>query len=163
MTQHDQTDLIATWLKDAYAMETTIIEVLEKQIAMTADLPGIQAGIQTHLEDTRIHAESVQRCLEALGQDPSAIKAGMAKLGGKVQGLMMAIPEDSLIKNALHDYATEHMEIASYKALIIAAQEANLPDIADACQIILRDEEAMAVWLDQQLPTLVRLSLSKAS
>jgi ferritin-like metal-binding protein YciE len=51
------------------------------------------------------------------------------------------------------------MEIASYKALIIAANDVGQPGIADACQGILQDEENMARWLDEQMPTIVREAL----
>jgi ferritin-like metal-binding protein YciE len=87
----------------------------------------------------------------------------MAGLGSKVQGMMMAAPDDSLIKFALQNYSAEHMEIASYKALIVAAEAAGLTQIATACQEILRDEEQMAAWLEENLPMVVRESLAQAA
>jgi ferritin-like metal-binding protein YciE len=154
-------DLITTWLKDAYAMETAIIPVLEKQIEATADYPDVQGGIQRHLEATKRHKDSVQSCLEELGESPSGLKAGMASAGGKIQGMMADIPADNLVKGALQDYSTEHMEIASYKALIVAADDAGLTSVAQTCRSILQDEEQMAAWLDQQLPTIVRATLAQ--
>jgi ferritin-like metal-binding protein YciE len=53
------------------------------------------------------------------------------------------------------------MEIASYKALIVAADDAGLTSVAQACRSILQDEEQMAAWLDQQLPTIVRATLAQ--
>jgi ferritin-like metal-binding protein YciE len=163
MNMVEPKDRIVAWLKDAYAMEESIVEVLDKQVAMTADLPEIQQGIQRHLEATKMHAETVKGCLESLGEETSGLKAGMAKVGGKVQGLMMGMAPDSLVKNALQDYATEHMEIASYRALIVAAQQTGLTEIETACTSILHNEEAMAAWLEQQLPTIVQLELSSAN
>jgi ferritin-like metal-binding protein YciE len=156
MTQHE---MITTWLKDAYAMENAIIPVLEKQVESTSDFPDVQSGIQRHLEATRRHKDSVQSCLEELGESPSSLKAGMASAGGKIQGMMADMPSDGLVKGALQDYSTEHMEIASYKALIVAAEEAGLANVAAACRNILQEEEQMAAWLDQQLPTIVRSTL----
>ena len=75
----DQKEMVATWLKDAYAMENGIVQVLEKQVDMTAEHPEIQSGIQRHLEATRGHADTVRQCLEQLGENPSALKSGMAK------------------------------------------------------------------------------------
>jgi ferritin-like metal-binding protein YciE len=162
--QTDKTrDLVVTWLKDAHAMETGIAEALQKQVDATADTPMVQAGIQRHLETTKGHIETVQTCLEGLGESPSGFKAGVSGLGAKVQGMVMGMPEDSLIKFALQDFSAEHMEIASYKALIIAAEAAGLPEVATACQGILRDEEAMAAWLDENLPMVVRESLAQAA
>lgn len=115
----------------------------------------IQSGIQRHLDATRGHAETVKSCLEQLGESPSALKTGMASLGGKVQALTMGAAKDDLVKSALNDYAAEHMEIASYRALIVAAEEIGQPAIVEACQGILRDEEAMATWLEGQMPAIV--------
>lgn len=156
-------ELIITWLKDAYAMENGIVPVLEQQVKITADQPEIQAGIQRHIEATKGHAETVKTCLEELGESPSSIKAGMAKASGMMQGMMSSVPEDNLVKGALMDYSTEHMEIASYKALIVAAQQEGLTNVVTACESILRDEEQMAAWLDQNLPMIVRTTLNKVA
>jgi ferritin-like metal-binding protein YciE len=155
--------LIVTWLTDAHAMETGIVEALEKQVAASADTPMVQAGIQRHLEATRGHVDTVAGLLEGLGEGTSGLKAGMASIGGKVQGMMMGMPEDSLIKFALDDYATEHMEIASYTALIVAAEDAGLTEVATACRRILRDEEEMAAWLADNLPMVVRETVAQAA
>ena len=78
-----------------------------------------------------------------------------------MQGIMMGMPDDSLVKAALQDYTTEHMEIASYTALIVAARDAGLTRVAEACEGILRDEKAMADWLEIQLPLVVRTTLAQ--
>jgi ferritin-like metal-binding protein YciE len=156
-------EMIVTWLKDAYAMETAIVPVLEKQVDMAADQPDIRSGIERHLEATKGHAESVKACLAELGEEPSKLKAGMASVTGKMQGMMTAMPADNMVKAALQDYSTEHMEIASYKALIVGAQELGLTSVATACESILRDEEQMASWLDQHLPTIVRTTLTQTT
>ncbi|CAA9579934.1 MAG: hypothetical protein AVDCRST_MAG87-3229 [uncultured Thermomicrobiales bacterium] len=148
--------LVVSWLNDAYALENGIAEALEKQVAVAADHPAVQSGIQRHLEATKRHAETVKTCLEQLGESPSGVKTTMATLGAKVHGLTMGAAKDDLVKFALNDYATEHMEIASYKAMIVAAQEIGQAEIAAACQGILSDEVAMAAWLDEQMPALVR-------
>jgi ferritin-like metal-binding protein YciE len=153
--------LFVSWLKDAYSMENAIVPVLEKQVTATASYPEIQNGIQRHLESTKGHADTVRKCLEQLGEEPSALKTGIAEMGGKVQGMMENMPKDNLIKSALQDYSTEHMEIASYKALIAAANELGHPEIAESCREILQDEEAMARWLDQQLPSIVKNTLAE--
>ncbi|MDQ3655384.1 MAG: ferritin-like domain-containing protein [Chloroflexota bacterium] len=154
--------LFVAWLNDAYASENAIVETLEKQVDAAADFPEIQSGIQRHLEASQGHAETVKGCLESLGESPSVVKTGMAEVGGKLQGMMQGMAQDKLVKAALQDYATEHMEIASYKALIVAADDLGHPEIAEKCRTILQDEEAMAAWLDQQLPMVVRATLSQA-
>jgi len=152
-------DMLVAWLNDAHAMELGIIEALEAQVKVAQDHPMVQSGIQQHLDATKRHAETVKGCLEQLGESPSGVKGAMATVGGKLQGMMPGAAKDDLVKAALNDYATEHMEIASYRALVIAAEEAGQPAIAEACQGILADEENMARWLEENTPALVREAL----
>lgn len=149
-------DLILSWLNDAYAMERSIVEVLQRQIPDAKKFPDVQAKIRQHLDATKHHAELDKQCIERLGGSTSALKSGMATLGGAMQGMAAKFADDKLVKAALQDYSTEHMEIASYRALITAAEEAGDQETVRVCQEILRDEEEMAQWLAQNLPTLVR-------
>jgi ferritin-like metal-binding protein YciE len=68
---------------------------------------------------------------------------------------------DELMKNFISDYATEQMEIASYKALIAAARATGEERIAGICQQILADEEDMAAWLDAHMASAARESLAE--
>jgi ferritin-like metal-binding protein YciE len=148
--------LLIAWLNDAHAMETSIAESLERQVDLAKDHPAVQQGIQRHLDATRRHAEIVEGCLEDLGESPSGIKDAMASIGGKVQAMMPAAAKDGLVKAALNDYSIEHMEIASYQALIVAATELGHASIASKLEGIVAEEQAMAAWLEENLPGLVR-------
>lgn len=151
---HNQ--LYLAWLNDAYGMEQSLVQVLENHVKDAKDHPQMQARIQQHLDETRRHAELVKSCIERLGGDTSAIKSGMSKIMGTVQGLSTGAAKDELIKNALADYSAEHFEIASYTSLITAAQTMGDQETARVCQQILRDEESMASWLQQQIPTITQ-------
>jgi ferritin-like metal-binding protein YciE len=151
----DRTGPMIGWLNDAYAMERSTIQILQNHARDAKDHPAMQARIEQHLEATRRHADLVKGCIERLGGSTSALKSGMATVMGTVQGMSTGLARDELVKNALHDYGTEYFEMASYKALIAAAQDIGDQETVSVCQQILRDEEAMAAWLDQQLPGLV--------
>lgn len=153
-------ELFVAWLNDAHAMEKSIVEALERQVDLAKDHPMVQQGIQQHLEATKRHAEIVEGCLDSLGEKPSGMKDTMASLGGKVQGMMPGGAKDDLLKAAMQDYSTEHMEIASYQALILAANELGHSEIATKLQGVLEDEQAMARWLEESMPTLVREAVS---
>ena len=75
---------------------------------------------------------------------------------GNMQSVMTGAFQDELVKNCLSDSAAENFEIASYKALIAAAQEIGDQETVLACQENLREDEAMAQWLDQHLPIVVQ-------
>ena len=145
-------ELIVAWLNDAHAMEQGIAQVLERHAAEAADQPTMHARLQQHLEETRRHAEMVKSCLERLGEQPSTVKTGMASVMGAVQGMSTKMAQDTLIKNALHDYGTEHFEIACYTSLIAAAQDLGDQEMMQVCQQILAEDQAMADFLFQQIP-----------
>src|SRR6266496_12459 len=156
MNDNKQMDMLRTWLKDAYAMEQGIVEVLEKQIPQFDDMPDAQTKIRQHLELTKTHADRVRGCVEQLGDDVSHVKAGMANFLGTVQGLSTVMADDKMVKNAMADYAVEHFEIASYLAIVATCREMGHDEIAGICETIIQEEMEMADWLKQQLPMVVR-------
>jgi ferritin-like metal-binding protein YciE len=94
----------------------------------------------------------VKGCVERMGGETSGIKSGMASVMGAVQGMSTKLAKDELIKNTLHDYGTEHFEIACYTSLIAAAENLGDQETARVCRGILRDDQAMADFLFQQIP-----------
>jgi ferritin-like metal-binding protein YciE len=145
-------ELVIAWLNDAHAMELGIAQVLERHAEEAKDHPQMHAGLQRHLEQTRRHAELVKGCVERMGGETSGVKSGMASVMGTVQGMTTKLAKDELIKNTLHDYGTEHFEIACYTSLIAAAENLGDQETVRACQEILRDDQAMADFLFQQIP-----------
>ena len=157
-------ELVIAWLNDAHAMELGIAQVLERHIEEAKDHPAMHAGLQRHLEQTRRHAELVKSCVERMGGETSGLKTGMASVMGAVQGMTTKMAKDDLIKNTLHDYGTEHFEIACYTSLIAAAENLGDQETAQVCREILRDDQAMADFLFQQIPltTIEMLQLEPA-
>lgn len=147
-----QQDLLITWLKDAYGMELGIVEVLERHAASAKDHPHVRVGLKQHLEQTRQHAELVKGCVERLGGETSAVKSGMATLGGAMQGMMAKLASDELIKNALQDYGTEHFEIACYTSLRTAATAIGDDETVRVVERILQDEVMAAEQLMKLIP-----------
>jgi len=158
----NQRDTLATWLKDAYAMEQGIVEILERQIEQMDDMPDAQEKIVQHLELTKTHADRVRACVERLGDDVSHVKSGLANFLGAVQGMSTVMANDKIVKNALANYAIEHFEIASYMANAAAARDLGYEDIASVCETIIMEEQDMADWLEMQLPMLTRQHMIRA-
>jgi ferritin-like metal-binding protein YciE len=149
-------ELLVSWLNDAYAMEHAMIPVLENHAKDAGDDAEARSRMELHVEQTRRHAELVEGCLERLGSSTSALKKGAASVLGTLQSVATGMFRDEAIKNALSDYATEHFEIAAYRALAEAARQAGEADIEEVCEEIRRDEEEMASWLEERIPTIVR-------
>lgn len=151
-----QKETLIEWLNDAYAMENNLIKTLEQHAKQAEDHPEIQSKIEEHLEQTKEHAEKVKAAIERLGGSVSAIKKGAGMAGGFISGMGAAAAEDALVKNAIADFAAEHMEIASYNALKAAAKQLGDKEIAEMCDEILEQEQEMADWLEENMPTAVK-------
>lgn len=142
-------DKIMTWLRDAHAMERSMERVLQNHVKAAEGYPEIRDRLNQHLLETRAQADRIDRCLRDHGHAPSAIKSTAASVMGMIEGSSTMLFGDELVKNILADYAMEHFEIACYTALIAAAEEVGDETIAETCREILREEQAMATWLEE--------------
>ncbi|HET9949373.1 MAG TPA: ferritin-like domain-containing protein [Longimicrobiales bacterium] len=154
-------ELLTTWLRDAHAMEKSLIPVLQNHADDAKDHPDVRERTQRHLEETRRHAEIVAQCLERLDAKPSRMKSAWSSVMGRFQAMSSEPFRDELMKNFISDYATEQLEIASYKALIAAARAMGQEEIARSCEEILSEEEDMARWLDQHMASAARESIAE--
>lgn len=152
----DKTQMYHAWLRDAHAMEEALIIMLEKQIQETEHKPEIQMRLKAHLEETKEQSKKLESCLKRHGEDTSVTKDALAKFTSAIDGFFMSMPHDSLVKHAMSSYAAEHFEIASYTALIVTANDLGDTETARVCSEILNQEIAMANWLSEQLPNVVK-------
>jgi ferritin-like metal-binding protein YciE len=53
------------------------------------------------------------------------------------------------------------MEIASYRILVNASRQVGDEQTASVCEQILKEEEDMANWLQENIPTLTRQYLAR--
>lgn len=157
----DMRENLLDWLRDAHAME----EQAEKMLTATAErlenYPELRHRIEQHIQETRHQAEQVHLCITRLGGDTSAVKDTTAKMMAMVQGMSGMFVSDEVVKASLASYAFEHMEIASYRALIAAAEACGEPETKQICEQILSEEEAMANWLAEHLPATVQKFLAR--
>jgi ferritin-like metal-binding protein YciE len=152
---------LVAWLRDAHAMELQSIELLEKQAGRLEHYPELLAKVRAHLAQSHSQAQRVERCLARLGAGPSGAKDLAGKMVGATQQLSGLFAGDEVVKSALADHTFEHYEMASYRVLIAAAEEAGEPEVARICEEILHEEEAMADWLAGHLPELTRRYLDR--
>lgn len=152
---------LLSWLKDAHAMEKAAIDILESQEGRMEHYPMLDEKVSEHLETSRRQAERVKGCIKRLGGDTSVIKQGIAKFMGNVGALTNAGAPDEAVKNGIANYTVEHFEIASYRALVAAAEEAGDDETRRVCEEILQEEEAMAEWLEQNLPQVTQEYLQR--
>ncbi|NGR07008.1 ferritin-like domain-containing protein [bacterium SGD-2] len=149
-------DNLLDWLRDAHAMEEQAEQMLTTTAERLKNYPDLRARIEQHIEETRHQAELVRGCIQRLGGDTSTIKDVAAKMMALGQGMSGMFVSDEVVKASLASYAFEHMEIASYRALIAAAEVCGDAETKRVCEQILVQEEAMAQWLAERLPDTVR-------
>ena len=103
-------DTFISWLNDAYAMEKSLVQVLENHANDAKDFPDIRDKDLEHMEVTQRQADTLRQCIESLGSSVSTVKAAMGTASGFFQGISTGMAADELVKNFLADYASEHFE-----------------------------------------------------
>lgn len=154
-------DLVVAWLKDAHAMESTLVNTLNNHARDAKDHPEVETRIRQHAVQTQRHADLIRQCLDRHGHSPSGAKNMLGRLAGLV-GNMHSATRDEILKNCLQDVAAEHFEIACYRSLITAARAIGDSHTAQVCEEILHDEQQMAEWLEQNIPALTTEQLAVA-
>lgn len=159
----EENGIVLTWLNDAYSIENALVHVLERHAKEAKENPQLQTGLNDHLGQTRRHAELVAERITALGGEPSAHQGLLADVIAPVQKLLSgAEDEKGTLANTISDYAAENFEIATYGAILTAAEDTGDADTARVCRQILGQEQEMAQWLDEQLPSLVEGMIREA-
>jgi ferritin-like metal-binding protein YciE len=110
-------DELIEWLRDAYAMERGL-EVSLRKLAEQEALDGdMRERVRLHLQETRNHAEAVEKCLSQMGEETSGVKTVLAQAAEGAMGIGTAFVRDERVKDMLSGCAMEHFEIACYKAI----------------------------------------------
>jgi ferritin-like metal-binding protein YciE len=162
MTQADQK--IVQYLNEAQAMERGLVRVLQSQIAM-APRGGYRRTLETHLKETRSHAQRVQKRLAELGQRDSLLVLGVGLVESAVaQALALGKTpfdllrgsggEEKVLKNAKDACATEALEIATYTAIEQLARAVGDTETAALAASVRAEEEKMLDRLMGQIPKL---------
>jgi len=159
----DVNDNLNDWLRDAHAMEQQAEQMLNAQADRLEHYPELKARIVQHIEETRGQQALLDECMTRRGVSNSVLK----DLGGKLMAFGQAVGgmtvSDEVVKGAMAGYVFENLEIASYTALIAAAQQAGDATTQAACERIIVQEKAMAAWLLEHLPQLTQAFLVRSA
>ena len=149
-------ETLVTSLRNAHALEKQVVSVLESHIKLLDDYPDLRDRLAEHVIETREQARRLEAALEACGSSASVFKDAFLSVMGMGQSSAQGFAEDAVLKAVLADTMTEHLEIASYKTLIVLADMAGKPDLRPRLEESLREEEAMAQWLADNLEAITR-------
>lgn len=152
---------LADWLRDAHAMEEQSATMMRKLSDRLENYPELRGRIQRHIEETEQQAKRLEGCMKRAGAKTSALKDMAGKFSATIQGMSGIVVEDEVVKGHLAHYVFEHYEMASYRILIAAAEAVGDTETRSVCETNLREEEAMADWLAQQLPATTQKYLQR--
>lgn len=155
-------DLLVSWLNDAYAMEESQIEMLERFVKDFEDDPDIVDRLEEHLEESDEQKEQIRAYLENLDSSVSKTKSVLGNIMGAAQGMSTSMRHDTLVHDLLMLHAGEHYEHAAYMSLSIAAQTLGEEEMASTFMSIADEERLMAEWAEQQLSAIIRATLTEA-
>ncbi len=155
MTEHDYNHLLLNWLKSAYAMENSLVNMLDNQAERASIFPEVATRLREHRKESQRHANMVEGCIKRLGGDVSQVRKGMSKLMGELQSKFLDAYQDTIVRDAIVGAASEQFEIASYKAIIALAEKLGDQKTVSVCEEILAEEEDMYHFLNDHLHDLV--------
>ena len=138
-------DVYIEQLKDLYSAESQLIKALPK-MAKAAHSPDLAKGFEEHLEQTKGHAERLEKIFEALDEKPTGKKC--KAMAGLVEEGAEAIEENATpaAKDALLIAAAqrvEHYEIAGYGTVKAFANLLGEEEAAELLDETLQEEVAM--------------------
>jgi ferritin-like metal-binding protein YciE/Asp-tRNA(Asn)/Glu-tRNA(Gln) amidotransferase C subunit len=155
---------VVQYLTEAHASEVALVRVLQSQIAMTPR-GTYRTALETHLGQTREHADRVGARADALGRRSDPLTA-IADLAETVLAQTLALSktpfdlvrgsggEEKVLKNAKDACATEALEIATYTAIEQLARSVGDDETAKLAASIRADEEKMLERIMRELPKL---------
>ena len=161
---------VVQYLDEAHATELALVRVLQEQVAMTPR-GSYRTALETHLGETREHAQRVERRLQELGEGSNPVMAVVGAVQAVV-GQALALGkapfdllrgsggEEKVLKNAKDACASESLEIATYTAIERLARSVGDDVTAELAASIRADEEKMLERLLREIPKLTEAVVS---
>lgn len=111
-------------LRNAHALETQAIQIMERQVERLENYPDVKAGLQRHIMESEGQKRRLEQIMQKHDISASALKETVTGLAGNIAALGHAFTTDEVIKNSFSNYAYEHLEQAAYMSLIAMAEAA---------------------------------------
>jgi ferritin-like metal-binding protein YciE len=153
---HEAREVLIVGLRNAHAVESQAVELLERQVDALEDYPDVQSRVRQHLGETRSQLARLEDCLDHLGERRSAIKDVALSTLGNFMAITNSMTGDAVLKNSFASYSFEHYEIAAYQCLLELAELADEAEIIPLLQQNLAEERSMAEWLASHVRPVTR-------
>lgn len=142
MTDNDPQTQLVKYLTDVHSIEEQARIQMERAPKLVEG--AFAEAFQRHLGETESQEQRVRDRLEAHDASPSKLKDVAGQAGGFGMVLFARSQPDTPGKLAMHAFSYEHMEVAAYELLAIAAREAGDEATAALAETIAEEEREMA-------------------
>lgn len=140
------------WLHDAHAMEKHAESLLQAATLRLEDFPLLQARMKQYTQQTCEQQQQVKDVLKRYDSNWSALKDALGRMSAVGQAASDMLRDEEGVRIAVSSYVFCNYKVATYTALLAAAQQAADSKGTKTFQLILQDEIQMAEWLLHQLP-----------
>lgn len=151
-------------LGDIYDAEHRFLEAQEEMIRQ-ASSQQLQMQIQEHIRQTQQQIDNLNKVHSLLNLRPERVKCDAAT-GLVVEGQKgMREAGNASIRDCLIAGAAakvEHYEIASYRGLIMGAQQMGNQEVLQLLQANLQQEEQTAQKVEQSIPLLLNQAMASS-
>lgn len=149
-------ELFVTGLVNAHAVEKQALSIMTPQVKRIENYPEVADRLRLHIEETEGQIVRLDEILADFDTSGSAVKDLGLSLSGSMAALTHSVAGDEIVKNSFANYAFEHFEIAAYKSLLVLAEDGGFANATLLLTQSLGEEQAMAQWIDDALPTITR-------
>jgi ferritin-like metal-binding protein YciE len=156
-TEHDTNfALFVTALKNAHAMEVEAKQIMSRQLDRLDHYPEVEAKLRSHLDETESQIHRLDEVMAAFDEKASGAKDFITGIVGNMAAIGHAPMDDEILKNSFANFAFENFEIAAYTSLLTIAEGVGEGQAVRILGPSLQEEQAMAAWLSDHLPTVTR-------
>lgn len=150
-------------LADIYDAEHQFLEAQQQMISQ-ANADTIKTMLKEHIQQTEQQIKNLEQVFQALGQQPKREKcsgaSGIVSEGNKLLKAVSGNPALIDLAIAGSQAKVEHYEVASYRGLVMGAEQMGQQQILSLLQENLQQEEQTAQRVEQSTPQLIQQAMS---
>jgi ferritin-like metal-binding protein YciE len=145
MSNNDPETQLVKYLTDVHSIEEQALVQMRRAPDLVEG--ALAESFRRHQGETESQERRVRERLEAHESSPSKLKDYAGRAGGFGMVLFARSQPDTPGKLVMHAHSYEHMEVAAYELLAIAAREAGDGETAAMAEAIADEEREMAARL----------------
>ena len=152
-------------LSDAYDAEHRFTEAMQQMLQQASD-NKLKQLLQTHMGETEQQIQNLEQIFSLMGAQAKRVKCdGAAGIVSEAQKSMEEAAGNPAILDCIIAGAAargEHYEIASYRGLVMGAEQMGQQEVLHLLHQNLQQEEQTAQLIEDQVPKLLQKAMSSS-